>query len=221
MMPGRCAAASPASRTRPACASSAARLSPRACIKVAASPGSSVLPSLARASARRTALSGGVGEGDGESERFELADVVAGFFVFVGAAGVIAGAEFAEAGGAAGEQVPDDHQDGAGDGDQGFELAAAAGDPPVALAEEGAGAGGRGGGLAEDGLETSDAVKLSSCFGVRRRCGCGEGGLFVVVLAGGQAVVEAAEQPSEQVALGGRVPVAVGFAPVVVGAGAG
>src|SRR5215475_4867751 len=157
MMPGRCAAASPASRTRPACASSAARLSPRACIKVAASPGSSVLPSLARASARRTALSGGVGEGDGESERFELADVVAGFLVFVGAAGVIAGAEFAEAGGAAGEQVPDDDQDGAGDGDQGFELAAAAGDPPVALAGEGAGAGGRGGGLAEDGLEVGVA----------------------------------------------------------------
>jgi len=40
--------------------------------------------------------SGGVGEGDGEPERFELADVVAGFFVFAGAAGVIAGAEFAE-----------------------------------------------------------------------------------------------------------------------------
>jgi len=45
--------------------------------------------------------------------------------------------------------------------------------------------------------------------------------LLVVLLAGGQAVVEAAEEASEQVALGGGVPVAVGFAPVVVGAGAG
>jgi len=51
--------------------------------------------------------------------------------------------------------------------------------------------------------------------------GGGEGGVFVVVLAGGQAVVEAAEEASEQVALGGGVPVSVGFAPVVVGAGAG
>jgi len=51
--------------------------------------------------------SGGVGEGDGEPERFELADVVAGFFVFAGAAGVIADAEFAMAGGAAGESGSD------------------------------------------------------------------------------------------------------------------
>jgi hypothetical protein len=69
--------------------------------------------------------------------------------------------------------------------------------------------------------ETSDAVKLSSCFGVCRRCGWGEGGVFVVVLAGGQAVVQADEEPAEEVALGGGVPVSVGFAPVVVGAGAG
>jgi hypothetical protein len=48
--------------------------------------------------------------------------------------------------------MPDDHQDGAGDGDQGLELATAADDPPVALAGEGAGAGGRGGSLAEDGV---------------------------------------------------------------------
>ena len=68
--------------------------------------------------------------------------------------------------------------------------------------------------------QTSDAVKLSSCSG--KFCvGCGECGGFVVVLAGGQAVVQAAEQPSEQVALGGSVPVSVGFAPVIVGSGAG
>ena len=70
-------------------------------------------------------------------------------------------------------------------------------------------------------LETSDAVKLSSCSGGCRRGGAGEGGGFVVVLAGGQAVLQAAEEPSEQVALGGGVPVAIGHAPVVVGPGAG
>jgi transposase len=69
--------------------------------------------------------------------------------------------------------------------------------------------------------KTSDAFKVSSCFGVCRRRGRGEGGLFVVGLAGGQAVVQAAEEPAEEVALGGGVPVAVVSAPVVVGAGAG
>ena len=70
------------------------------------------------------------------------------------------------------------------------------------------------------GDETSDAVKLSSCLG-KFRGRVGECGGFVVVLAGGQAVVQAAEEAAEQVALGGGVPVAVGFAPVVVGSGAG
>jgi hypothetical protein len=54
---------------------------------------------------------------------------------FVDAAGVVSGAEVVVAGGAVGQQVPDDHQDGAGDGDQGVEFAAALDDPPVALAE--------------------------------------------------------------------------------------
>jgi hypothetical protein len=73
-----------------------------------------------------------VGEGDGESEGFELADVAAGLAAGVGAAGVVAGAEIAEPGGGIGEELPDDHQDGAGDGDPGPELAAAPHDPPVA-----------------------------------------------------------------------------------------
>src|SRR5215472_9237297 len=97
-------------------------------------------------------------EGDGESERFQLADVVACLLGFVGAAGVVAGAEFAEADDAAGQQVPDDDQDGPGDGDQGLELAAAADDPPVAFAEEGVGAGGAGGGLAEQAPEVGVAL---------------------------------------------------------------
>src|SRR5689334_1277476 len=68
--------------------------------------------------------------------------------------------------------------------------------------------------------QTSDAVKLSSCLGKFFRSG-GEGGGLVILAAGGQAVPEAAEQAAEQVALGAGVPVAVGAAAVVVGAGAG
>jgi DDE superfamily endonuclease len=71
------------------------------------------------------------------------------------------------------------------------------------------------------GDETSEAVKLSSCFGVCCGCGRWEGGVLVVVLAGGQAVVQAAEEPVEQVALGGGVPVSGVAAAVIVGAGAG
>jgi WD40 repeat protein len=73
---------------------------------------------------------------------------------------------------------------------------------------------------APDAMKTSDAVKLSSCCGKFLR-GVGEGDGLVVVLAGGQAAVEAAEEPSEEVALGGGVPVAGLAAAVVVGAGAG
>ena len=76
--------------------------------------------------------------------------------------------------------------------------------------------------------QTSDAVKLSSSWRKFVLSGCGgrcclggECGGLVVVLAGGQAVVQAAEEPAEQVSLGGGVPVAVVAAAVVVGAGAG
>jgi len=68
--------------------------------------------------------------------------------------------------------------------------------------------------------KTSDAVKLSSCLGKFFRSG-GEGDVLVVVLSGGQAAVQAAEEAAEQVALGGGVAVAGVFAAVVVGAGAG
>src|SRR5690348_10350129 len=95
--------------------------------------------------------SGGLGrDGDGVAEqRLDLPDVVLDLPVLVGAGLVVAGAEVGEPGGGVGEQVPDDHQDGPGDGDLGLGLAAAAGDPPVALAEERVGAGGADGGLAE------------------------------------------------------------------------
>ena len=56
---------------------------------------------------------------------------------------------------------------------------------------------------------------LSGCGG--RGGLVGEGCGFVVVLAGGQAVVQAAQEPSEQVALVGGVPVAGVAAAVIVG----
>ena len=61
--------------------------------------------------------------------------MVAGLAVLVDAAGVEVGAEVVEAGGGVGQQVPDDHQDRAGDGDQSFELADAADQAAVALAQ--------------------------------------------------------------------------------------
>src|SRR5215207_7238536 len=82
------------------------------------------------------------GEGDGEPQGLQLPDVVAGLLVLVDAAGVVAGAEVVVAGGGVGQQMPDDHQDGAGDGDQGLELAATPDQAPVALAQEGVGLGG-------------------------------------------------------------------------------
>jgi hypothetical protein len=48
-------------------------------------------------------------------------------------------------------------QDGAGDGDQGLELAAALDDPPIAFTEKGVGAGGRGDGLAECSIDVGVA----------------------------------------------------------------
>ena len=68
------------------------------------------------------------------------------------------------------EQVPDDDQDGAADGDDGSFLAAAAGDPPVALAEEGVGPAGADGGLAQDPGQVGVAVP---------------GGAVALLLAGG------------------------------------
>ena len=73
------------------------------------------------------------------AEGFELADVVALLGCGVDVAVVVVGAEVVEAGVGVGEQVPDDHQDGAADRDDGLLLAASAGDASVAGAEEGVG----------------------------------------------------------------------------------
>jgi hypothetical protein len=52
-------------------------------------------------------------------------------------------------------------------------------------------------------MKTSHAVTLSSCGLFAGGLVGGKGDGFVVVLAGGQAVVEAADEAVEQVALGG------------------
>ena len=56
--------------------------------------------------------------------------------------------------------MPDDDQDGAGDGDQGLELADPLDQPPVPFAEEGVCPGGRRGRLAEDAFEVRVALPV-------------------------------------------------------------
>jgi hypothetical protein len=60
---------------------------------------------------------------------------------------------------------------------------------------------------------------LSSSFAAFLLGRCREGGCLVVVLSGGQAVVEAAEEASGEVALRGGVPVTGSLAALIVGAG--
>src|SRR6476646_9123477 len=62
---------------------------------------------------------------------------------------------------------PDDDQDGAGDRDQSLELAAALDDTAVAFAEEGVGAGGCGGGLAERAFQVGVAAAGLAATGHR------------------------------------------------------
>jgi hypothetical protein len=79
-------------------------------------------------------------EDDFVAEGFELADLVRAAALGIDAAGVEVWAEVSVAGFGIGQQVPDDDQDRAADGDVGFLGAAAAGDPAVALTpQEGVG----------------------------------------------------------------------------------
>jgi hypothetical protein len=69
---------------------------------------------------------------------FELVDEVADLAVGVDVGGVEVGADVAVVGGGVGEEVPDDYEDGSGDG-EGFEFAAAFDQASVAFTEEGVG----------------------------------------------------------------------------------
>lgn len=109
--------------------------------------------------------SGGGFEGDSVAQSGELGDVVTHPAFDVDAAGVVFGSEVMEPGERVSEQVPDDDQDGTGDRDQGFEFATAFDDAPVTLAEEGLGARGRGGGLAERTLQIGVALTGATAAG--------------------------------------------------------
>ena len=75
-------------------------------------------------------MSGGVfrwGEGDGQAKSVELADVADDLAFGADAVVVEVWSEVAEPGFRVGKQVEDGDRDGAGKGDEGFALAAAAG----------------------------------------------------------------------------------------------
>jgi hypothetical protein len=88
--------------------------------------------------------------GDPVTEGFELANVVALLAFWVGMGVVVAGVEVVKLDGLVAQQVPDDDQDGTTYRDDGFLLAAAAGDAPVAFAQERVGLACSDGGLAQD-----------------------------------------------------------------------
>jgi hypothetical protein len=81
--------------------------------------------------------------------------------VAVAAAFVPVSAEVAEAGGGVVEEMPDDHEDGPGDGAPGPHRAEAAGQAAEPFAEEGVGAGGAVGGLGAVALEVGVALSLA------------------------------------------------------------
>jgi hypothetical protein len=107
---------------------------------------------------QRVWVLGGWGDGDVEAEGLELAEVGADLAVAVGFAMVPAGSEVGEPGFGAGEQMPGDDEDGAGDGALGPVPAEALGQAAGSFAEEGVGAGGTGSGLGAVALEVGVAL---------------------------------------------------------------
>src|SRR3954454_2333391 len=103
-------------------------------------------------------VSGGGLQVDLVAEGVQGADVVADGALGAAAGVVVVGSEFGEGGLLVAEQVPDDGEDGAADGDDGFLLPAASGDASVAFAEECVGAGGAGGGFAQGSGQVAIAV---------------------------------------------------------------
>jgi hypothetical protein len=108
--------------------------------------------------------SGGGFEGDAVAHGVELGDVVAHAAFDDDTAVVVVGSEAIEPGKGVSEQVPDDDHYRAGDRDQGFELAAALDDAPLALAQEALSARDRGSGLAERAFQ----VRVGPCRCARR-----------------------------------------------------
>jgi hypothetical protein len=86
-------------------------------------------------------------QGDLVAEGFQAPDVVSDGALGAAAGVVVVRAEVDEVDRRVGQQVPDDGQDGAADGDEGLLLAASSGQASVAFAEERVGLAGRYGGL--------------------------------------------------------------------------
>ena len=103
-------------------------------------------------------LDGGLADLDVEAEGLELAEVGADLAVAVARAGVPVGSEVGEPGFGAGEQVPDDDEDGPAGGVPCPVAADASGQAAEPLAEEGAGGRGAGGCLGAVALEAGIAV---------------------------------------------------------------
>src|SRR3954454_17336867 len=107
--------------------------------------------------AGRSGSGGGV-EGHRVAESLQFPNVVTDSALGVGAGGVVLRSEVEEVSVLVGEQGPDDHENGPADGDDGPLLAAASGDPPIPLPEEGVRAAGTDRGLAEDSGQVAVAV---------------------------------------------------------------
>lgn len=102
-----------------------------------------------------------------ESHRGQVGDMVADLSLGVHTVGVVVRTEVEEPGGGVRKQLPDDAKDGTGHCDKGFELAPAFDDAPVALSEEGVGACGCRGGLAERAFEVGVALAGAAAAGQR------------------------------------------------------
>src|SRR3954471_12407957 len=102
--------------------------------------------------------SGGGVEGHGVAQRLELADVLSDLAFGIGSGGVVVRPEVDEVGVIVGEQRPDDDEDRSADRHDRAVLAAAAGDAPVALTQEGVGAGRADRGLPENAGQVAVAV---------------------------------------------------------------
>src|SRR3954447_6336695 len=109
--------------------------------------------------AGRSGSGGGV-KGHRVAKSLQFPNVVTDSALGVGAGGVVLRSEVDEVSVLVGEQGPDDHENGPADGDDGPLLAAASGDPPIPLPEEGVRAAGTDRGLAEDSGQVAVAVPV-------------------------------------------------------------
>ena len=113
---------------------------------------------------------GGGSECDRVAEGFELSNVTALLGRRIDVSGVVIGAQILVSGFWVVQHVPDDHQDGAADGDHCSGLAAASGDAAVPGCQESVCLAGADGGLTQDARQVGVAMPgRSAAFGLARR----------------------------------------------------